>query len=420
MSASDEEITRLLTTVQASNELTSFITSLFNVTKHNYIFPEKIDEIEFKKKLTDGCAKISSKFPFVDRQAFCSEINKILKEIDPHLTLQYDPEQIADHKAHGRVIADTRETGCAQFVLDGLEPLDEWFERFGREHYGFEQNIEGEFSAVPTTIGYVKINDFLEPRDGLGHLAQEEALKILDGMRGKEAVIIDLRNSHGGSPEMVEFIMSYLLTENDKSKIPGGVYNTIYDRSTNIATDYNVRPTEFNLDVPIYVLTNENTFSAAEEFAYDLQQINAHVLKDDRFTIIGQASAGGAHAMTGFPLMDPDSGAINDDYFLWVPTRTTVNPFTSTNWEDGPKKGVQPTIEIDGEDDALAIAIRIENMRPKVTPPSTIAIEPDTTRPFKDRLREVIPTEPAAAADKKSTAPTPFDIKSGPKPEGVE
>ena len=170
------------------------------------------------------------------------------------------------------------------------------------------------------------------------------------------------------------------------------------------------------------MLTNEGTFSAAEEFAYDLQQLNAHVLKDDRFTIIGKATTGGAHAMTGFPLMDPDSGAINDDYFLWVPTRTTVNPFTHTNWEDGPKKGVQPNVEVDDDQDALALAIRIESMRPKEIPVPPVAIEPGATRQFKGRLREVIPTEsvPAATAEKKSTAPTPFDISSGPKPEGVE
>ena len=41
--------------------------------------------------------------------------------------------------------------------------------------------------------------------------------------------------------------------------------------------------------------------------------------------------------MASFPLMDPASREINEEYFLWIPTRTSINPYTHTNWEDGPK-----------------------------------------------------------------------------------
>ena len=76
------------------------------------------------------------------------------------------------------------------------------------------------------------------------------------------------RDSHGGSPELVEFILSFLLTEEDKSKIKGGVYNSIFDYPTGMTKEYKVRETEFSLNVPTYILINEATFSAAEEFAF--------------------------------------------------------------------------------------------------------------------------------------------------------
>jgi C-terminal processing protease CtpA/Prc len=174
---------------------------------------------------------------------------------------------------------------------------------------------------------------------------------------------------------MVEYIISHLLTDSDKSKITDGTYNSIYDHLTNVTTEYKVRKTDFNLDVPVYVLTNKDTFSAAEEFAYDLAQINAHVLKDGRFTVVGQTTKGGAHAMAGCPLMDSTTGAINDEYFLWVPNRTTINPYTHTNWEDGPKMagelpGVRPNVAIEDGQDALEVALRINSIRERVTPPT--------------------------------------------------
>ena len=349
----------------------NLITSICNSVTNNYVFAESIKQADLNKKLNEYFLRINSEFPAADKKIFCAEVNKALKDIDPHLILQYDPSQIEDHLEHGRVKEDPRKNGCSQFQLQGLDPPQSWYEKFKKENYGFDVTPP---TAIPDAIGYIKINDFLDPGDGLGKLAKEKALEILSNMQEKQAIVIDLRDSHGGSPEMVEFIISYLLTENEKAKIENGVYNSIYDYSIEKSKDYHVSPTKFNLNVPICILTNNQTFSAAEEFAYDLQQINKHLLNDNRFVIMGQATRGGAHAMTGFPLVNPDK-TVNQEYFLWVPTKTTINPYTLTNWEDGRKKeGAKPGVQPDSgfvipeNKDTLAVAVTYLTSRPKLAP----------------------------------------------------
>lgn len=340
----------------------TLIESMYNLIKNNYVFHANVTHREFNKMLYECLATLNSEFPTADKEKFCTEINSVLKLIDPHLILKYDPNQIADHFEHGRIIDDPRKNGCAKFKLDGIEPPQAWFDKFAKENYGFAVTPPDKSLSVPTNIGYVKINDFLDPRDKLGYLAQQKAFEILNNMRDKKAIIIDLRDSHGGSPEMVEFIISYLLSEADKAQIKDGVYNRIYDLATGQSKEYHVKPTKFNLNVPVRIIINDQTFSAAEELVYDLQQINKHALKNDRFLVIGQTTQGGAHSMTGFPLMETAQTGINKDYFLWVPTKTTINPYTKTNWEDGPKKegqkpGVRADVEIPKEENALKFAV---------------------------------------------------------------
>ncbi len=73
------------------------ISSIFNSVKNNYIFSERIEEISFKKTLVENFVRINSEYPLINKQEFCVEVNKILHMIDPHLILQFDPDQINDH-----------------------------------------------------------------------------------------------------------------------------------------------------------------------------------------------------------------------------------------------------------------------------------------------------------------------------------
>ena len=87
----------------------------------------------------------------------------------------------------------------------------------------------------------------------------------------------------------------------------------------------------------MYVLTSNRTFSAAEEFSYNLKNLK-------RATLVGETTGGGAH---------PGGTVIATDRFtVWVPTGRAINPITNTNWEG---TGVSPHIEVKAED-ALTVA----------------------------------------------------------------
>ena len=88
------------------------------------------------------------------------------------------------------------------------------------------------------------------------------------------------------------------------------------------------------------MLTSKETFSGAEEFAFDLKN-------QKRATIVGETTGGGAH---------PVSGHTAGDYFtVGVPFAKSLDPVTKTNWEG---TGVEPDIKV-AATDALATAEKV-------------------------------------------------------------
>jgi C-terminal processing protease CtpA/Prc len=78
----------------------------------------------------------------------------------------------------------------------------------------------------------------------------------------------------------------------------------------------------------VYVLTSSRTFSAAEEFTYNLQS-------QKRATIVGETTGGGAHPTRGLP--------VTDHFGVGVPFARSINPVTQTNWEG---TGVKPDVAV--------------------------------------------------------------------------
>jgi hypothetical protein len=184
-----------------------------------------------------------------------------------------------------------------------------------RLNYGFDkvERLEGN-------IGYLKLRGFVP-----ASLGGETAAAAMTFLASTEALIIDLRENGGGEPEMVALITSYLFGDEPVH------LNDIYDRPADSTTQYWTRSyvpgRRFGARKPVYVLTSSRTFSAAEEFTYNLKNLK-------RATIVGETTGGGAHP--GEHVM------LAERLAMFVPTGRAINPITKTNWE---RTGVAPDVQ---------------------------------------------------------------------------
>lgn len=188
---------------------------------------------------------------------------------------------------------------------------------FERSHnYGVEK-----YERLPGNIAYLELGGFLNAQT-----SGEVVAAAMTVASGANALIIDLRRNGGGDPAMVALICSYLFD-------PEPVHlNDLYFRENNQTRQFwthaVVPGKRFGKDKPVYVLTSERTFSAAEEFSYNLKNLK-------RATLIGATTGGGANP--------GDSYKLADHLTVFIPNGRAISPITKTNWEG---TGVTPHIAV--------------------------------------------------------------------------
>ena len=119
--------------------------------------------------------------------------------------------------------------------------------------------------------------------------------------------------------------------------------SSIYWRDEDITQQYWTLPDvpgKHFVDEPVYVLTSKVTFSAGEEFAYDLQAL-------ERATVVGEKTDGGAHPGASYRL--------HPHFEAFIPIGRVINPITGTNWEGC---GITPDTVVPAEK-ALEVAYRL-------------------------------------------------------------
>jgi CubicO group peptidase (beta-lactamase class C family)/C-terminal processing protease CtpA/Prc len=191
-------------------------------------------------------------------------------------------------------------------------------------NFGF-QKVE----QLDGNLGYIDLRGFQN-----AEWAGDTAAEAMNAVANTDALIFDMRNNGGGQPEMVQLLCSYLFDKRTH-------INDIYWRPTNKTTEYwtldKVAGKKYGEQKEVYVLTSRRTFSAAEEFTYNLKNLK-------RATIVGETTGGGAHPV--------DFYRINDHFGIGVPAGRAINPITKTNWEG---TGVKPDVEVPA-DQALKVA----------------------------------------------------------------
>ena len=127
-------------------------------------------------------------------------------------------------------------------------------------------------------VGYLDLRYFAAP-----WVAQPTATAAMAVLANADALIFDLRHNQGGMPGMVQFLCPYLFVERTH-------LNSLYFREGDRTDEFWTHdvPGRRMPDVPVFVLTSAATFSAAEEFCYDLRT-------RERATLVGEQTRGGAN-----------------------------------------------------------------------------------------------------------------------------
>lgn len=277
------------------------VDSISNKLMGFYIFPEVAKEMSdlIRKNLKKG------KYNSINNpNDFAYQLTEDLLSIshDKHIHVDYNPEGI---KAQNEVFT----------TEDSLNYLNRYINDIKRANFGFK-----ELKILDGNIGYLDLRSFSNVE-----YAGPTAVSAMNFLSNSDAIIIDLRMNGGGSPAMIQLITSYLFDSNPVHL--NNFYWRPYNQTTQTWTLPYVQGTR-SPNTPVYVLTSNRTFSAAEEFSYNLKNLK-------RATLIGETTGGGAHP--GGPVNATDKFSIN------IPSGRAINPITNTNWEG---IGVTPHLEV--------------------------------------------------------------------------
>ena len=147
-------------------------------------------------------------------------------------------------------------------------------------------NSSAQGRLLDNKVGYVQLSNFYS---GSADSFQAEVDALLE--QGVESLLIDLRGDPGGYVSELEQILDYLLPEGPVfTHKPRWWFKSVYVSDENC------------VDLPMAVLVNEDTYSAAEFFAAQLQEDGAAV-------IVGVPTSGKGYSQQTFPL--PHGGALN-------------------------------------------------------------------------------------------------------------
>lgn len=187
-------------------------------------------------------------------------------------------------------------------------------------NHGF-QKVE----ILPGGVGYVKFDEFAHGDEGF-----QAAASAMNFVANSSAVIFDLRGNGGGSAAMIRFIAGYLFAE--ETHLIN--WDIRAEKKTVQSYSADFVPGRRLIDQPLYILTSERTFSAAEEFTFDMKNLG-------RATIVGTTTGGGGHTVAGY--------TFNFDGFrmgIRVPYGRAYNPENNEGWEG---VGVTPHIAVPAE-----------------------------------------------------------------------
>ena len=332
------------TSLTESDDIDAYLSRIKSVIDKNYLWKDKIDENKLKDGAIEGYVKaLGDKYteyiPKTEIKEFTENITGSFVGIGIYMIADEDSQKIIvyypipDSPAEkagiksGDIIlrVDGKEYGYDDFniIADNIKGEAGTKVKLVIERDGKEQEFEITRQKIETNpisskiikdnIGYINLPSF--DTDSSKKLKE----KVDDLVsKGAKSLILDLRNNGGGIVEESTNIADFFL---DKDK-------TIMTTKDNKEKEETTKSkTKKVYEMPLIVLTNENTASASE--------ILTAALKDnERATVIGTKTYGKGVIQTVLTLSDGSGLKITTaEYF--TPNGTEIN-----------KKGIKPNIEV--------------------------------------------------------------------------
>jgi hypothetical protein len=297
-------------TAPAKVEPRAVVADVKHILNENYVLPEVRPQLA--AALDKGLA--AGRYNVSDPGVLSERINADLTAVahDGHLGMHFDPKQSAQLAA--------RPAGAG---ADDAPPTEEDIRFADRLNHGITQ-----LKVLPGNIRYMETVGFFWGGDKTKEV-YDNAMRFL---KGGDAIIIDMRQNGGGSPDAVRYMISHFLQPNTPI-VTFYMRGQAGDRWSSLAG----LPAGSLAGKPLYVLTGGRSASAAEEFI-------GHVGGYKVGELVGEKTAGAGYRNEFFP--------VAGGYVLSVSVGRAVLASTGKDWE---KVGIAPTIKAD-QGDALEVA----------------------------------------------------------------
>ena len=247
-----------------------------------------------------------------DGRTFADLLTRQMRDVshDRHLVVAYSQEILPEHRAEPTPESNAR--------------YKKWLE----ENHCLFETVE----VLPHAIGYLKLGGFPNPE-----FCGTTAIAAMATLNNADAIIFDLRENRGGDGQMGSLLAAYLFDH------PEYWFSPRENTTEHSWTKSPVNGSKL-ADKPAYVLTSASTWSAAEQFCFDLKALK-------RATLVGETTGGGAHAGVFH--------RIDDHFGIGISEVKPINPYSENDWEG---TGVDPDVKVKAEE-ALKEALKLAEAR---------------------------------------------------------
>ena len=266
-------------------------------------------------------------------EAFAQALTRTLQATvpDQHLRVHYEPDtQFVVGTHQERMVRRTGDDGQARMVrrTGRIDPRS--VEELARTNFGVDRA-----EVLPGGIGVLKISRFVP-----AELSRDALRAAIARLRGSSAVVVDLRGNIGGAPDAVAEVLSPFFPPGAAPRLLHAAENRALGIRSAFSTDP-ARGQAALARVPLYVVVDRNSASAAEMFAYAAR-------RERNATIVGETTSG---AGNGAAKHDLGNG------FALIVSEWRI--LTGPGWE---RVGVRPDVSVAG-DAAYAKALQLAGSR---------------------------------------------------------